>query len=247
MSTTNNSQQQTGLSDTHESLIPLCNVKPSFRVNEYKKNALDQDFVNIHRGPTATSNWLIPNRVLMSAYPGDKDSRVATQKIKAVLDAGIRTFVCLQQPDELARFSEYKSIALDEFSKLNMEAQERHGPVQLLQFPIPDQSIAVIEEVELFVTDLVERYNRGENMLIHCWGGHGRTGTISAIFLIKKFNLTFNAAIARVGMVHTCRDQPKSRAPQTQSQFRQVNFFANQQRRLLGGTDSSSDDDEAYY
>jgi len=37
------------------------------------------------------------------------------------------------------------------------------------------------EKVDQFTNELVQLYHKGRNILIHCWGGHGRTGTISAV------------------------------------------------------------------
>jgi len=48
----------------------------------------------------------------MSAYPGDQQPAKQTTKIKQFLTAGIDTFVCLQQKDELARFAPYQAEVL---------------------------------------------------------------------------------------------------------------------------------------
>ena len=58
---------------------------------------LDQSsFKDIHYGPTESSNWILPERVLMSAYPGDLDDEKSKTKIEQLLKAGINCFVCLQ-------------------------------------------------------------------------------------------------------------------------------------------------------
>jgi protein-tyrosine phosphatase len=92
--------------------------------------------------------------------------------------------VCLQQEDELKRFSPYWQIALSHNPKL-----------QQIHFPIPgfhrfqskltfkDQFVAEDSAVISLVTNLQERLKNEENLYIHCWGGHGRTGTIVACLL----------------------------------------------------------------
>jgi protein-tyrosine phosphatase len=51
--------------------------------------------------------------------------------------------------------------------------------------------VASDEEAVQLVEDLEHRLFKGEKIFIHCWGGHGRIGTIMAILLVwKNPNLT---------------------------------------------------------
>ena len=51
----------------------------------------------IYTGPTEESNWLIPNILLVGAYPSDSSGNpeLSTSIQKKLLDVGINTFVCL--------------------------------------------------------------------------------------------------------------------------------------------------------
>jgi hypothetical protein len=179
---------------------------------------LGTEFVQIHEGPTDTSNWLIPGRILMSAYPSDQQSAKALLKARQLLTGGIRTFVCLQQKSELTRFHNYQVDIENEFKNMVLEQH-----LDFINFEIPDNYFADDIDVDNFTNDLVERYKRGENILIHCWGGHGRTGTICSILLGKLYPFTAEECLKRVQAVHDCRINPRgSRAPQTQGQIDQV-------------------------
>lgn len=215
-------------------LIPLPNkIKPihSWKPGAlYHKKEMGDEFVDHHRGPTGTSNWLIRDRLLMSAYPGDTDEKKAIEKARCILESGIRTIVCLQTNKELMRFKEYRSVFESEFNL----GQNKSSSLQFLQLEIPDTHVAQDTEVNSFVdNELIPRFHRGEKMLIHCWGGHGRTGTICAIVLGRLYQLSAEESLKRVAMVHGCRDESRSQAPQTTPQFEQV-------RRLIDKTSQSS-------
>jgi protein-tyrosine phosphatase len=213
-------------SPTMENLIPLPTTPKTYRA--YSKRELGTQFLSQHRGPTATSNWLLPNRYLMSAYPGDPSEEKARLKVKLLLGAGIRTFVCLQETNELKRFKPYRHLVTEEFQKLSPDEQNQYGNIEFVHFPIPDNSVTSHDDVDKFTDELVDRYNKNENILVHCWGGHGRTGTISAVFMCKLYCLDATTALARTRMTHDCRDEARSSAPQHPIQFRQVIKLCNQ-------------------
>lgn len=119
---------------------------------------LPENFVQIFRGPTKTSNWLIPGRVLMSAFPGDHSHAEAQSKISSILDAGIETFVCLQENSELKYFEHYWPHVQ------KLAKTKKH----FLQFEIPDLYISDVALVEKFTNELVQRFHQGDNFLIHC-------------------------------------------------------------------------------
>jgi protein-tyrosine phosphatase len=192
------------------------------------------EFFNTFVGVTDTSNWLVPNRILMSAYPGSLDAAEATQKLKSFLAAGITTYVCLQQKDELVRFKPYR----EELTTLN-EQNENKLPLQFVDFEIQDHHVAEPTDVDRVTDELIERFHKGENILIHCWGGHGRTGTISTILYGKLYNLHADEALQRVALYHKCRHTSKSNAPQTQSQHDQVRLVLSEYHKKRSASDSN--------
>ena len=71
--------------------------------------------------------------------------------------------------------------------------------------------------------DCMERVLRGERLYIHCWGGHGRTGTLVATMLGRLYNLPYTTAIRYCQAFHDSRMYPQGvRSPQTPVQRAQV-------------------------
>lgn len=86
-----------------------------------------------------------------------------------------------------------------------------------------DYSVASDDLVDSFTDELIERYRKGENLLLHCRGGHGRAGTIAAILLGKMYNISSWEALKRVQTYHDCRPVKSfAMSPQVSSQFDQV-------------------------
>lgn len=69
----------------------------------------------------------------------------------------------------------------------------RHLPIVDTRTPDPAQAAAVDELVEAIHDDLVA----GKHVVIHCRGGHGRTGTVAALALLS-FGLGPEEAIKTV-------------------------------------------------
>lgn len=76
--------------------------------------------------------------------------------------------------------------------------------------------------------DLVERCARGEVIYLHCWGGHGRTGSVVCIMEHLMYGLSATEAMQRCQFVHDLRRVPMEvQSPQKPSQRNQV-------RRIVG-------------
>mmetsp|Transcript_4622 Transcript_4622/g.6452 ORF Transcript_4622/g.6452 Transcript_4622/m.6452 type:complete len:202 (+) Transcript_4622:72-677(+) len=167
-------------------------------------------------GPTDWSNWVIKGRVIAGAYPGHQNETEHREVIQQIIHKGnVTTFVCLQTEKELGRFRSYKEVALTFKEDL-----------QFVHFPIADQNIANFDAVYHLVEDLKSRLHNGEVLYIHCWGGHGRTGTIIGCLLARLFDLSGDKALELTQKFHSCRKICKSTSPQHPSQFKQVRDMA---------------------
>lgn len=83
----------------------------------------------------------------------------------------------------------------------------------------------------------MERVLRGEKLYIHCWGGHGRTGTLVAVLLGRLYNLPYTTALRYTQAFHDARVYPQGvRSPQTPVQRAQVGSVI---QRLQGLQDRS--------
>ena len=121
--------------------------------------------------PHSQSFWIVEGSLLAGNYPSDKDRTVATQKLRKILDAGVTAFVDLTQRREPLRPYEEE---LEAISSL----------VPRAHFPIHDVSIPASPQQMRRILDFIDaEIERGGCVYLHCWGGHGRTGTVVGCWL----------------------------------------------------------------
>ncbi len=180
-----------------------------------------------------TCNWLIPQRVMLSSFPGDLNVGIARTKISAVLSAGINCFVCLQEEHELIGYASYRHLVLEEADKLGIDKTS----IVFITFPIPDGFIVQEKLMDKFTDKLIDHHliEKNRKMLIHCFAGRGRTGTAAAIILGKLYpQLNAHEALLYTQVSHDARRNPKDGyCPQRNSQRYQVISILNQYRQKM--------------
>jgi ribA/ribD-fused uncharacterized protein len=177
-------------------------------------------------GPIYNSNWVIPGKLLVGAYPGDRDPDKCLSKIKSLIEEkNVAVFVSLQTQNELSKLIPYQKVAQ---SLTNRE-------LKFYNFPIEDRSIASDQTVIECIGEILSILSENDVTYIHCLGGHGRTGTIVAILLGKMYGLSADEALRLTSVYHITRwinNTPHKsskyiqKSPQTKCQIDQV-------RRLL--------------
>ena len=143
------------------------------------------DVATMTPAPTATSNWLVPQRLLV----GEKPRRADLPLLAA---AGIDTLVCL--------IGEYRTVRpyLDELglpasaadsgsAAESGAAVERGAAPAVLFFPVLDFEAAPPAALAPLVRGLAGRLAAGGRLLIHCRGGHGRTGMVAIPLLCALY------------------------------------------------------------
>lgn len=160
-------------------------------------------------------------RILMGAYPAAPDPAISSCMMKALIkDLGVQTFICLQPEDELKRLSPYNRTAI-------RIANEHDLPKPIfVHFPIDMCGVNDDNLVQGFMErELLPMVNKNDTgrVYIHCMGGNGRTGTISALALAYLYDLDAETALKKVGDYHDrFRQRVVSYAPEAPSQFEQV-------------------------
>ena len=97
--------------------------------------------------------------------------------------------------------AEYRG-PVDAYAKL-------HPPIEQLWLPVVDHTEPTVETLEEAVAFIAQHHARGERILIHCKGGHGRSAAVAMAWLISKEGgaLTPKEAQARLSSVRHVRSQ----------------------------------------
>jgi hypothetical protein len=187
-------------------------------------------------GPTPYCNWVIKDRVMAGGYPACLDDKENDELLTVLMrDMGIDTFVCLQSevrpdvPDSVWRAGRAPRPYTRDIRRLMTSHRDAlpNANIDFLHLPIVDGSVTADDLVDRFCDELVGKVLSGRRLYVHCWGGHGRTGTIIAVMLGRMYDVTTAQALARTQQLHDIRGDPQNvGSPSTHVQVAQV-------RRLL--------------
>ena len=182
------------------------------------------------RKPFPQSFWVSDGLLCAGSYPGDVDRATRDAKLRGLLDCGIRRVLSLMETTE-------KSLGGRSFEpyvpRLQELAAKRNAAVECVSLPVPD-SLAPTPEVLRRILHRIESWlQAGLATYVHCWGGHGRTGTVIACYLIQQGNPP-QWAIEQ--LLHWREALPKNHHPFEGDQEAFVlNWGAHIQRRDEGG------------
>eukprot|EP00945_MAST-04E_sp_MAST-4E-sp1_P003306 g3306.t1 len=187
--------------------------------------------LRLMKGPTPTSNWLVKGRILVGSAPGthclkDPESpcdgfqayskKRALKELQVFKESGVTRFVSMQQKNESLKFKPmYQTLFKKVWSSDSAPSFQRH--------PVLDGSILKDKELLDLVVDLYEKFLEKETIYIHCYGGHGRAGTVAACLLAKVYSLSGEHAMAHVKAYHDTRmNNEDSDSPASEVQKIQV-------------------------
>ena len=158
--------------------------------------------------PFPRSYWVKPGELLAGAYPGDADQKVAADKLRALYDAGIRHVVSLMEPTEKARGVPFRPY----LAELNARG------VTTSQHPIRDLGIPDRAQMKAILDDIDGAIKAGKPVLVHCWGGRGRTGTVVGCWLRRHKLASSGDVLAEIGRLRSAVSDSRIPSPDTVEQ-----------------------------
>ena len=124
--------------------------------------------------PFANTYWVIPHQFLAGEHPSELDERITVEKLAALLDAGVRSFVNLTEERE--KMQCYSHL-------LQTLATDRRIAVEILRIPIPDRGVPSAETLRSILDVIDGSVAKKNPVFVHCFAGVGRTGTIVGCYL----------------------------------------------------------------
>ncbi len=96
------------------------------------------------------------------------------------------------------------------FTDLVKTHPPRYHPIKFkphaLRAPqIIDGNVTTDLAMSRLADDCCERVLKGERLYVHCWGGHGRTGTLISTMLGRLYNLPYTTAMRYCQAFHDSR------------------------------------------
>lgn len=169
--------------------------------------------------PIPNSYWATP-LLLACEYP--YAPRLKSQKLDAILLAGVRTFIDLTELGELSPYAPH----LDKrAARLGIDV----STIEYHCFPIQDRSLPQSVEYMCKILDVLrDNERRGRISAVHCRGGIGRTGMVIGCWLVEcGVAIDGEEALAVIAKmwktVEKCKRFPHS--PETGPQFEFVKNF----------------------
>jgi len=126
--------------------------------------------------------WILEGELAISpAPPGTGDLEEWKRE-------GVRAVVVLLESHELDYLG-----GLDAYLELLRERgfETLHSPVRDFYVPTVEQCLEIVKWIE-------ERVEEGKPVLIHCYGGLGRSGTVAACYLVYRYRMEPGEAIGAV-------------------------------------------------
>jgi hypothetical protein len=133
--------------------------------------------------PFNRSYWVLPGKLMAGCYPGGSNEKEAYQKLKGLLDHGIRHVVNLMEPEERDHsgnlFVPYEPVMKTIAAAVGRDVSFIRMPIKDANIPTGGEMIHILNHIDL-------KMNSNLPVYVHCWGGRGRTGTVVGCYLARR-------------------------------------------------------------
>lgn len=178
--------------------------------------------------PFERSWWIEVGKVIGGRFPGTPDPVESASLLGRLLDVGVRVVINLQETEECGSngrpFPDYVPI-------LRKIADHRRITVEAHRLPIRDMKVPTAARMHEILDAIDRAIAAGQLVYVHCWGGHGRTGTVAGCWLVRAGASCTDALQA---IEHARRDDAylaQNPAPQTEAQLAFVRSWPRNETR----------------
>jgi hypothetical protein len=168
--------------------------------------------------PFDRSYWVLPGKFLAGYYPGDRQVEVMEQKMRGLLDCGIRSVVNLMEPDERDHegllFADYAPV-LKRLTDGGPSVECHRMPIRDLDVPSPEFMVQILDRIDASL-------NESRFVYVHCWGGRGRTGTVVGCWLVRHGIAETNMVLEKIRTLRQYDPRAHFPSPEMPGQVRMV-------------------------
>ncbi len=148
-------------------------------------------------------------------YPGSFIEAITehNHKVGELIELQITTTLCLMKDFELAYFSAYEAAV----TQVNPTFKKILYPIADMSIPDTATMVHILDKIDQLIADQ-------EKIYVHCWGGHGRTGTVIGCWL-KRHGFENRIIYQKLMLWRMQTLFGTTSSPQAHEQFMMINHW----------------------